>query len=277
MNVESLAQELAAYLVLARPLVCLDLEATGVWPGHDRIVQVATASIFPDGRVSTWSSLVNPERSIPPAVTAIHGITDAAVASAPTFAQLAPTVAARLSDCDLTGYNVARFDCRLLAAEFGRVGVADPTVGARVIDAYALFVRQEPRSLDDALWFYGVQQRQGIRQAHDARSDVAATVAVLVAQLHTYPDLPRTIDGLHQWLNPTDPNRIDADGKLIWRDGVASVAFGAQAGTSLADLATNNRGFLEWVLRKDFSDEVKAIVRDALAGRFPVGSEAESE
>ena len=269
MHVERLAQELAAHLVLTRPLVCVDLEATGIWPGHDRIVQIATASIFLDGSVSIWSSLVNPERSIPPAVTAIHSITDAAVASAPTFVQLAPTVAARLSDCDLTGYNVARFDRRLLAAECGRMGVADPTAGARVIDAYALFVRQEPRSLDDALRFYGVQPGQGTRQAHDARSDVEATVAVLVAQLHTYPDLPRTIDGLHQWLNPTDPNRIDADGKLIWRDGVASVAFGAQAGTSLADLAANDRGFLEWVLRKDFSDEVKALVRDALAGQFP--------
>ena len=276
MHVERLAQELAAHLVLTRPLVCVDLEATGIWPGHDRIVQIATASIFPDGSVSIWSSLVNPERSIPPAVTAIHGIADSAVASAPTFAQLAPTVAARLSDCDLTGYNVARFDRRLLAAECGRMGVADPTAGARVIDAYALFVRQEPRSLDDALRFYGVQPGQGTRQAHDARSDVEATVAVLVAQLHTYPDLPRTIDGLHQWLNPTDPNRIDADGKLIWRDGVASVAFGAQAGTSLADLAANDRGFLEWVLRKDFSDEVKALVRDALAGQFPVRSETES-
>ena len=62
------------------------------------------------------------------------------------------------------------------------------------------------------------------------------------------------------WLHPSDPNWIDADGKLTWRDGVAAVAFGAQAGTSLADLAANNRGFLEWVLRKDFSDEVKAVV-----------------
>ena len=155
--------------------------------------------------------------------------------------------------------------------------VADPTAGARVIDAYALFVRQEPRSLDDALRFYGVQPGQVTRQAHDARSDVEATVAVLVAQLHTYPDLPRTVDGLHDWLHPSDPNWIDADGKLIWRDGVASVAFGAQAGTSLADLATNNRGFLEWVLRKDFSEKVKAIVRDTLAGQFPVRSETEAE
>jgi DNA polymerase-3 subunit epsilon len=254
----------------------VDLEATGVWTGRDRIVQIAAATISPDGRVSTWSSLVNPEGPIPPAATAIHGITDAMVASEPTFAQLAPTVTALLSGCDLTGYNVERFDRRLLAAEFRRARFEDPTVGARVIDAYTLFVRHEPRALDDALRFYGIQEGQATRQAHDASSDVEAAVAVLVAQLKTYRDIPKTVDELHDWLYPSDPNRIDADGKLVWRDDVATVAFGEQAGTSLADLAAGDRDFLEWVLRKDFSDEVKAIVRDALAGRFPVRGEAAS-
>ena len=276
MNIDRLAQELAAHLVLSRPLVCVDLEATGLWPGRDRIVQIAAASIFPNGGQSTWSSLVNPEQPIPSAVTNIHGITDAMVASAPTFAHLAPTVSALLSACDLTGYNVERFDRRLLAAEFGRAGFDDPLVDARIIDAYTLFVRQEPRSLDAALQFYGVQQGQATCKAHDARSDVEATVAVLAAQLRTYPDLPKTVDGLHDWLNPNDPNRIDADGKLLWRDDVATVAFGEQAGTSLVDLAARDRSFLEWVLRKDFSDEVKTIVRDALEGRFPVRGEADT-
>ena len=105
-------------------------------------------------------------------------------------------------------------------------------------------------------------------------SDVEATVAVLVAQLQRYPDVPRTVEGLHDWLYPRDPTRIDADGKIVWRNGVATIAFGAQAGTSLADLAATDRGFLQWVLRKDFSDEVKAIVRDALAGRFPVAGDS---
>ena len=276
MNVERLARELATHFVLTRPLVCVDLEATGVWPGQDRIVQIATASIFPDGSVSTWSSLVNPEQPMPAAALAIHGITDAMVASAPTFAQLAPTIEPLLSDCDLTGYNVERFDRRLLAAEFRRAELADPTIGALVIDAYTIFVRQEPRSLDAALRFYGVEEGPATRQAHDARSDVEATVAVLAAQLNTYADLPKTVDALHAWLYPSDPNRIDADGKLVWRDGIATVTFGAQAGSSLADLASNDRTFLEWVLRKDFSDEVKAIVEEALAGRFPVRGEAES-
>ena len=62
----------------------------------------------------------------------------------------------------------------------------------------------------------------------------------------------------------------------MWRGGVATVTFGEQAGTSLVDLAANDRSFLEWVLRKDFSDEVKVIVRDALSGRFPVRGETES-
>ena len=275
MNVERLARELAGRLALDRPLVCVDLEATGVWVERDRVVQIAVARICPDGTSTSWSSLVNPQQPIPPAVTAIHGISDAMVASAPTFAQLAPTVAACLSDCDLAGYNIERFDRRLLAAEFRRAGMENPTAGARVIDAYAIFVRQESRSLEAALRFYGVEEGLIDRQAHDASSDVTATVAVLVAQLDTYPEVPKTVNELHAWLYPRDPQWIDADGKLVWRDGIATVAFGTQAGTPLVDLATTDRGFLEWVLRKNFSDEVKTICRDALAGRFPVRGDAE--
>jgi DNA polymerase-3 subunit epsilon len=273
MNVERLAQELATHLALTRPLVCLDLEATGVWAERDRIVQMATASIFPDGHVATWSSYVNPEQPIPPATIAIHGITDAMVALAPTFAQLAPIICDLVSGADLAGFNIARFDRRLLAAECRRAGWADPMADARVIDAGTLFVRQEPRSLEAALRFYGVETDPTTRRPHEANSDVADTLAVLMAQLKAYPEVPKTVDGLHDWLYPNDPNRIDADGKLVWREGVATIAFGQQAGTPLVDLAVDNRGFLEWVLRKDFSDEVKAIVRDALAGRFPARNE----
>ncbi len=268
MNIEHVAQELASHLVLTRPLVCIDLEATGVMLGRDRIVQIATATILPNGLVSTWQTLVNPEMPIPAETTAVHGLTDAMVTSAPTFAQVAPTLMALLLGSDLAGYNVERFDRRLLGAEFRRVGLPDPTVDARCVDAYLIFARREPRSLDAALRFYGVEGQVTDRRMHEAASDVEAALAVLAAQVKGYTDLPKTVDAIYEWLVPTNPNRIDADGKLVWVDGVASVGFGAQAGRSLQDLATSDRSFLEWIMRKDFSDEVKTLVRDALAGKF---------
>jgi hypothetical protein len=46
------------------------------------------------------------------------------------------------------------FDRRLIAAEFRRAGLDDPTRGAHVIDAYTILVRQQPRGLDAALRSY---------------------------------------------------------------------------------------------------------------------------
>ena len=37
----------------------------------------------------------------------------------------------------------------------------------------------------------------------------------------------------------------------------------------LREVAAKDRGFLEWVLRRDFTPQVKAIAQAALAGRFP--------
>jgi DNA polymerase-3 subunit epsilon len=188
------ARTLAAALTLDRPLVCLDLEATGIWVESDRIVQIALARIAPDGTLTEWDSLVNPEQPIPAETTAVHGLRDADVATAPTFAHLVPVLTDLLGGCDMAGYNAHRFDRKLLAAEFRRARAVDPTAGARVIDAYTIFVRQEQRTLDAALRFYGIADAVGPRQAHDARSDVAATVAVLAAQFQTYPSLPRSVE-----------------------------------------------------------------------------------
>ena len=275
MNIEHVAHDLASHLVLTRPLVCIDLEATGVMQGRDRIVQIATATILPNGLVTLWESLVNPEMPIPAETTAVHGITDAMVTTAPTFAQVAPTLSALLLGSDLAGYNVERFDRRLLGAEFRRVSVPDPTVDARCLDAYLIFARREPRSLDAALRFYGVENQVADRRAHEAASDVEAALAVLTAQVKGYTDLPKSVEAIYEWLVPVNPNRVDADGKLVWVDGVAAVGFGAQAGRTLQDLAATDRGFLEWIVRKDFSDEVKTMVRDALAGKFHVRAEVQ--
>ena len=109
-------------LALDRPLIVFDIESTGVIPRQDRIIELAAFKIFPDGTedVRTW--LLNPTIPIPPETTAIHGITDDIVKNCPTFAESADEIFAFFKDCDLSGFNVDRFDIPCLEEEFARTG-----------------------------------------------------------------------------------------------------------------------------------------------------------
>jgi len=98
---------------------------------------------------------------------------------------------------------------------------------------------------------------------------VNATWRVLLGQLERYGDLPKSVDGLDDFCNPQDPAALDPEGKIRWRGNDAVIAFGQKSGMALKRLARDEPNYLKWILNKDFSPEVKAIVRDALAGRFP--------
>ena len=82
--------------------------------------------------------------------------------------------------------------------------------------------------------------------------------------LARHTDLPRTMEGLHkEFQEVIDPRYVDPEGKFYWRYNEATFNFSEHAGTSLREVP---RGMLTWMLKKDFSEPVKQIVRDALAG-----------
>ena len=64
-------------LHLTRPIIFFDLEATGVNPQRDRIVEISVVKIFPDGHHECTTRKLNPTIPIPAAATQIHGISDA--------------------------------------------------------------------------------------------------------------------------------------------------------------------------------------------------------
>ena len=51
--------------------------------------------------------------------------------------------------------------------------------------------------------------------------------------------------------------------------GEAVLGFGKHRNKSLKELAENQPDYLRWVLSADFSADIKAIITDALAGKFP--------
>ena len=256
---------LARRLRLTRPLAFIDLETTGVSVEHDRIVELAVVKVLPGGDVVRLSSLVHPGMSVPRGASDVHGLTDEHLADAPRFASLAAEVARFLDGCDIGGFNVGKFDLRLLAAELGRCGAAHSLATARIVDVMTIFHRHERRDLQAAVRFYAARDHRG----HRAGEDVDATIDVLIAQLDRYPALPSTLDELADWCSGRQSDWLTSDGRIAWRDGAARITFGKHAGKSLQNLTTDEPGYLRWILDKDFPDDLKQVVENALKGTLP--------
>ena len=167
------------HIRLERPLVVLDLETTGKRVQADRIVEISTLKLLPDGTNKIHTRRLNPGIPIHPEATAVHGITDDDVADEKSFGQIARSLASYLDGCDLCGYNLWSFDLKMLVAEFKRAGVPFSTEGRHILDPMRIFHKREPRDLTAALKFYCSMEHDG---AHGAEADVLAALLVLDGQ-----------------------------------------------------------------------------------------------
>lgn len=253
-------------LKLKRDLICFDLETTGLDVNSDRIVELAVVKIKADGTRETRTRRLNPERPIAEAATAVHGISNEDVAHEPTFGQIAMSLHGYFEHCDLTGFNVERFDLPLLTKEFERVGIKFPGEGTRVIDSWRIFLAKEPRDLTAAFRYYCGKT---LEDAHSAEADAVAAADVLLAQIERYDDLPGTIEELDVFCHPTQPDWIDGEGKIIWSEEAAVLNFGKHKGKALKELAQDMPDYLRWICNADFPKDVVSLCRDALDGIFP--------
>ncbi len=252
---------LQTLLPLERPLVVFDTETTGTNSRSDRIVEIACVKIHPDGRREDWERRLNPGIPIPAPSTAIHGISDADVASAPRFRDVAAELAAYLEGCDLAGYNIAGFDLPVLRAEFLRAGVPFEVTDRRLVDAQRIFFAREPRHLAAAARFYCQSEHDG---AHGARADAEMTLRVLVGQLERYAELPHSVAELHAQFCAGIDQDIDPEGRFRLVNGEPTVNFGKNRGRLLKDISREEPGFLRWILKGDFSEPVKSVARKYL-------------
>ena len=154
-----------------------DCETTGTTPELDEIVSFAVVRLDVAGiETARFVQFVRPSRPIPADATAVHGIGDEEVVSAPPFGEIARELLELLDGAVFAAHNVP-FDLAMLKHAFALTGIDYCPVGvACTLDAFRLL---EPLAGDHRL--QSICDRRGIafEDAHDALSDVLATTALL--------------------------------------------------------------------------------------------------
>ena len=159
----------------------VDVETTGggFEQGH-RITEIAIVEVRGGRIVDEYGTLVNPGRRIPPAVTALTGITDEMVAGAPWFEHVAEDVVARLEGRVFVAHNVS-FDWGFVSGELVRTLGEAPQVPrmctVRMVRRFVPALRH--RNLDVVTRHFGVE----VHARHRAYGDALATARVLLRLL----------------------------------------------------------------------------------------------
>lgn len=240
-------------LKLQKPIIFFDLETTGTNIMTDRIVQISTIKLLPDGTDTQYTRLINPGMPIPPEATAVHHITDSEVADKPQFAQIAKKLAMYFTGCDIAGFNSNRFDIPLLDQEFQRAGIDFDLSECRFIDVQTIYHKKEPRNLSAAYKFYCGKD---LDQAHSADADTLATFEVLKAQLEKYTDLPDDVNALADYASQN--RNVDLMGRLVYDEQRREVInFGKYKGQLAEAVLAKDPSYYTWIMQGQFTKNTK--------------------
>ena len=172
-------------------VVVLDTETTGLFR-TDRVLEVAVVTIdLNRGVIDEWATLVNPMRDIPRKVTEIHGLTPRDVEAAPTFDEIAGTLAALLSGRVIAAHNLS-FDARMLSQEYSRLAAGWEVPDGLCTMQAASSAGAPVRQLEACCRHFGVE----IETAHAALCDARAAANLLLVLLDRHRGLRDQIEAL---------------------------------------------------------------------------------
>ncbi|TDL76964.1 ATP-dependent helicase DinG [Rhodococcus qingshengii] len=168
--------------------VVVDLETTGNNPKKgDKIIQFA-AVVIEEGKITeSFSSLINPKRSIPAFIEELTHINDEMVKDSPLFAEIAPKVNSLLEGAYFVAHNVL-FDLSFLQEELIQAGfegfygsVLDTVEMARII-----FPTADGYKLSDLALREDLQHDR----PHQADSDAQVTAELFLILVNRLFQLP---------------------------------------------------------------------------------------
>lgn len=170
------------------PLVILDTETTGLFPGlGHRVVEIGAVRLENWREVGQISTLLQPGRKMDPKASSVNGITDKDLLGQPTFSEVADDLMALLDGAVLVAHN-AEFDAGFLGQELLIHGLKTHGVPDILPNPWLCTLQ-----LARAHFHFGrnnlshIAHHLGVRMgtAHRALSDVYMTAEILKRMVRT--------------------------------------------------------------------------------------------
>ncbi len=103
--------------------VIVDVETTGASPLRDRIIDIGIIRIEKGEIVERYSTVIDPEKYVPPSIFSLTGISEQEIQRAPTFNDIAQDIKSLLDGAIFVAHN-ARFDYGFIKNELKRAGIS---------------------------------------------------------------------------------------------------------------------------------------------------------
>ena len=252
-----------------KPLVVFDLETSGLNKEKDHIIQFSGIRWDPSTNkvLDSLNLYIQPigDYTITIQAWIKHRITPEMLADKPYLYQVADKIIdffGSPEDYGILTYNGNRFDIPFLTYHLRKLGKDIDFVGREIYDSY---VEERSRHMMDLpstfFRYYGETMEDKGLKAHDALSDVKATIGIFKAQ---YAD---------QAFNPTPLLTDDGMLSILDFNGVDTVCFacGKYVNLGVEFISKFDPDYIRWCLlpSTNLSEQTKKVIRKEIQETIP--------
>ncbi len=161
-----------------RIYTALDTETTGLSRYSERVIEIGAVKFSKDGVIAEYNVLIYPEKSVPPQVVKIHGISDEMLAGKPVFRDIADEFTSFIEGTRIVAHN-AQFDIGFLNKELETAGKRELRNARFPVDTLFLSRKVFPELEKHSLQFLTAKLQIQGGTAHRATDDARACMQLM--------------------------------------------------------------------------------------------------